>query len=221
MNLPIIFLGPSLQINKAKKIINADFRPPAKKGDFINLNLLSEKREIVLIDGVFLQDYPPTPIEVFQVINNKNFEVYGASSIGALRAVELEKFGMKGIGKIFELFKKNIVNSDDEIAVTFDSDYNLLSEAMIDIRYNIFLGWRKGIIDKETKQIMIKLAKRIYFPFRTYENIIKKSRHLFPSKEKYISRFNEYIVVNRVSLKELDAIRAIKYISSLTKNKNN
>ncbi|MGZ8890478.1 MAG: TfuA-like protein [Nitrososphaeraceae archaeon] len=221
MNLPIIFLGPSLQINKAKKIINADFRPPAKKGDFINLSLLSEKREIVLIDGVFLQEYPPTPIEVFQVINNKNFKVYGASSIGALRAVELEKFGMKGIGKIFELFKKNIVNSDDEIAVTFDSDYNLLSEAMIDIRYNIFLGWRKGIIDKETKQIMIKLAKRIYFPFRTYENIIKKSRHLFPSKEKYISRFNEYIVVNKVSLKELDAIRALKYISSLTKNKDN
>jgi TfuA protein len=221
MNLPIIFLGPSLQINKAKKIIQADFRPPAKKGDFINLSLLSEKREIVLIDGVFLQDYPPTPIEVFQVINNKNFKVYGASSIGALRAVELEKFGMKGIGKIFELFKKNIVNSDDEIAVTFDSDYNLLSEAMIDIRYNIFLGWRKGIIDKETKQIMIKLAKRIYFPFRTYENIIKKSHHLFPSKEKYISRFNEYIVVNRVSLKELDAIRALKYISSLTKNKDN
>lgn len=221
MNLPIIFLGPSLQINKAKKIIHADFRPPAKKGDFINLSLLSEKREIVLIDGVFLQDYPPTPIEVFQVINNKNFKVYGASSIGALRAVELEKFGMKGIGKIFELFKKNIVNSDDEIAVTFDSDYNLLSEAMIDIRYNIFLGWRKGIIDKETKQIMIKLAKRIYFPFRTYENIIKKSRHLFPSKEKYISRFNEYIVVNKVSLKELDAIQALKYISSLTKNKDN
>src|SRR5680860_1730384 len=84
MNLPIIFLGPSLQINKAKKIIHADFRPPAKKGDFINLSLLSEKREIVLIDGVFLQEYPPTPIEVFQVVNNKNFKVYGASSIGCL-----------------------------------------------------------------------------------------------------------------------------------------
>jgi hypothetical protein len=54
MNLPIIFLGPSLNINKAKKIIDADFKPPAKKGDFINLNLLAERRDIVLIDGVFL-----------------------------------------------------------------------------------------------------------------------------------------------------------------------
>ena len=163
MNLPIIFLGPSLEINKAKKIINADYKPPARKGDFINLSLLRDKRDIVLIDGVFLQEYPPTPIEVFQVINNKNFKVYGASSLGALRAVELEKFGMKGIGKIFELFKKNLINSDDEIAVTFDSEYNLLSEAMIDIRYNIFLGWKKGIIDKETKDIMVKLLKEFIF----------------------------------------------------------
>ena len=219
MNLPIIFLGPSLQINKAKKIINAEFKPPARKGDFINLSLLRDKRDIVLIDGVFLQEYPPTPIEVFQVINNKNFKVYGASSIGALRAVELEKFGMKGMGKIFELFKKNLINSDDEIAVTFDSEYNLLSEAMIDIRYNIFLGWKKGIIDKETKDIMVKLAKRIYFPFRSYENIIRKSLHLYPSKEKYISRFTDYIVNNKLSLKELDAIRTLQYISSITKNR--
>ena len=218
MNLPIIFLGPSLEINKAKKIINADFKPPAKKGDFINLSLLRDKRDIVLIDGVFLQEYPPTPIEVFQVVINKNFKVYGASSIGALRAVELEKFGMKGIGKIFELFKKNLINSDDEIAVTFDSEYHLLSEAMIDIRYNIFLCWKKGIIDKETKQIMVNLAKRIYFPFRNYENIIRKSLQLYPSKEKYISRFNDYIVDNKLSLKELDAIRTLEYISSITKN---
>ena len=90
---------------------------------------------------------------------------------------------------------------------------------MIDIRYNIFLAWKKGIIDKETKDIMVKLAKRIYFPFRSYENIIRKSLQLFPSKEKYISRFNDYIVDNKLSLKELDAIRTLEYISSITKNR--
>src|SRR5215204_7478309 len=214
MNLPIIYLGPSLEINKAKKIIDADFKPPAKKGDFINLNLLTERRDIVLIDGVFLQEYPPSPIEVFQVIRKSNFKVYGASSIGALRAVELEKFGMEGIGKIFELYKKDIINSDDEIAVTFDSDYNLISEAMIDIRYNFFLAWKRQIIDKETKQIMIKLAKRIYFPYRSYDNIIEKSLDLFPSRRKFILKFKDYILSNRISLKELDAIRTLKYISS-------
>ena len=215
MNVPIVFLGPSLKLDKARKIINAEFKPPAKKGDFINLSLMSDTRKIVLIDGVFLQDYPPTPIEVFQVIRKSNFKVYGASSIGALRAVELEKFGMEGVGKIFELYKKEIINSDDEIAVTFDSDYNLISEAMIDIRYNIFLAWKLQIIDKETKQIMIKLAKRIYFPYRSYDNIIEKSLDLFPSHRKFILKFKDYILSNRISLKELDAIRVLKYISSL------
>jgi TfuA protein len=216
MNLPIVFLGPSLKLDKAKKIINAEFRPPAKKGDFIKLSFMSETRKVILIDGVFLQDYPPTPIEVFQVISKSNFKVYGSSSIGALRAVELEKFGMEGIGKIFELYKKDIINSDDEIAVTFDSNYNLLSEAMIDIRYNIFLAWKHQIIDKETKQIMTKLAKRIYFPYRSYDNIIEKSLDLFPSKRKFILKFKEYILTNRVSIKESDALKTLKYIFSLT-----
>lgn len=215
MNLPIVFLGPSLKLEKAKNIINADFRPPAKKGDFIKLSLFADNRKVVLIDGVFLQDYPPTPIEVFQVIRKTNFKVYGASSIGALRAVELEKFGMEGIGKIFEFYKKDIINSDDEIAVTFDSDYNLLSEAMIDIRYNIFLAWKRQIIDKETKQIMVKLAKSIYFPFRSYDNIIEKSLDMYSLHKKSILNFKDYISNNRISLKELDALRALTFISSL------
>jgi len=33
MNKPIIFLGPSLRHEEARKIFDADYRPPAKKGD--------------------------------------------------------------------------------------------------------------------------------------------------------------------------------------------
>lgn len=213
MSIPIVFLGPSLSIEKARKIINAEFLPPAKKGDFIKLSLTSEKKIIILIDGVFLQDYPPTPIEVFQVVNKNNFQVYGASSLGALRAVELEKFGMKGYGQVFELFKKNIINSDDEVAVTFDNSYNLLSEAMIDIRYNLFLAFKKGIIDKETKQLITRTAKKIYFPFRSYENIVKKSIELYSDTRDTIEDFHNFVSTQRQSLKELDAMGILKKIA--------
>ena len=213
MSIPIVFLGPSLSIEKARKIINAEFLPPAKKGDFIKLSLTSEKKIIILIDGVFLQDYPPTPIEVFQVVNKNNFQVYGASSLGALRAVELEKFGMKGYGQVFELFKKNIINSDDEVAVTFDNSYNLLSEAMIDIRYNLFLAFKKGIIDKETKQLITRTAKKIYFPFRSYENIVKKSIELYSDRRDTIEDFHNFVSTQRQSLKELDAMGILKKIA--------
>ena len=213
MSIPIVFLGPSLSIEKARKIINAEFLPPAKKGDFIKLSLTSEKKVIILIDGVFLQDYPPTPIEVFQVVNKNNFQVYGASSLGALRAVELEKFGMNGYGRVFELFKKDIINSDDEVAVTFDNSYNLLSEAMIDIRYNLFLAFKKGIIDKETKQLITRTAKKIYFPFRSYENIVKKSIELYSDRRDTIEDFHNFVSTQRQSLKELDAMGILKKIA--------
>jgi len=213
MSIPIVFLGPSLSIEKARKIINAEFLPPAKKGDFIKLSLTSEKKIIILIDGVFLQDYPPTPIEVFQVVNKNNFQVYGASSLGALRAVELEKFGMNGYGRVFELFKKDIINSDDEVAVTFDNSYNLLSEAMIDIRYNLFLAFKKGIIDKETKQLITRTAKKIYFPFRSYENIVKKSIELYSDTRDTIEDFHNFVSTQRQSLKELDAMGILKKIA--------
>ena len=160
---PIVFIGPSLHIEKARKIFNADYRPPAKKGDFLRLmSCINDDDSVIvgLVDGLFLQDYPPTPIEVFQLVVKQNMLVLGAASLGALRAVELEKYGMIGIGKIFELYKKNTIAADDEVAVTFTPEnQQLQSEAMIDIRYNLFIALRKGVIDKNTRRGSSKSRK--------------------------------------------------------------
>jgi hypothetical protein len=220
---PIIFIGPSLSQQKARKILDADYRGPAKKGDllilsasaFINLKDQPNAINFVgLIDGLFLQDYPPTPIEVFQLLSNKNFHVVGGASIGALRAVELEKFGMVGIGKVFELFKSGTTNADDEVAVTFHpgDGVSIQSEAMIDIRFNLFIAHKKNIITKRTKHIIAKTAKSIYFPYRNYSNVIEETRTKFPELSRELDSFSSYINHHRLSLKEIDAIKVIKYI---------
>jgi hypothetical protein len=220
---PIIFVGPSLSLQKARKIFDADYRGPAKKGDLLVLSassLVSLKNQrnainfVGLIDGLFLQDYPPTPIEVFQLLSNKNFRVVGGASIGALRAVELEKFGMVGIGKVFELFKSGITNADDEVAVTFHpgDGVSIQSEAMIDIRFNLFIAQKKNIITKLTKHIIAKTAKSIYFPYRNYSYVIEKTRTKFPELSRELDSFSSYINHHRLSLKEIDAIKVIKYI---------
>ena len=60
---------------------------------------------------------------------------------------------MIGIGKIFELYKKNKIAADDEVAVTFTEEtQHIQSEAMIDIRYNLFIALRKGVIDENAKR---------------------------------------------------------------------
>jgi len=218
MKNAIVFVGPSLDTEKARNVLEADYRPPAKKGDLIRLIMSLDDRETVvgLIDGYFLLDYPPTPIEVYQLIVRHNTIVIGSSSIGALRAVELEKFGMIGIGKVFELFKYGKLDADDEVAVTFSQDlYQLQSEAMVDIRYNLYLSLRKGIIDKETKYAITKVAKNIYFPFRTYQNIVEETIKRFPKLDIKARRFEAYIVDNRKSLKERDALKLIEYIRDM------
>jgi TfuA protein len=218
MKNAIVFVGPSLDTEKARNVLEADYRPPAKKGDLIRLIMSLDDRETVvgLIDGYFLLDYPPTPIEVYQLIVRHNTIVIGSSSIGALRAVELEKFGMIGIGKIFELFKYGKLDADDEVAVTFSQDlYQLQSEAMVDIRYNLYLSLRKGVIDKETKVAITKVAKNIYFPFRTYQNIVEETIKRFPKLDDKARRFEAYIFDNRKSLKERDALKLIEYIRDM------
>jgi hypothetical protein len=220
MSKPIIFIGPSLGPEKARRILDADYRPPAKKGDLLRLAGLETVVNIVgLVDGLFLQDYPPTPIEVYQLAIKKNMVLVGGASLGALRAVELEKFGMVGIGKIFELYKKGKIHADDEVAVTFSEDRQVLqSEAMIDIRFNLFLAQRKKIIDEVTKRTIAKVAKSTYFPYRNYGDIIDQSKKLYPELTSQLEAFRSYIYVYRQSLKERDAIRLIGYIKELSSN---
>lgn len=220
MSKPIIFIGPSLGPEKARRILEADYRPPAKKGDLLRLAGLETVVNIVgLVDGLFLQDYPPTPIEVYQLAIKKNMVLVGGASLGALRAVELEKFGMVGIGKIFELYKRGKIHADDEVAVTFSEDRQVLqSEAMIDIRFNLFLAQRKKIIDEVTKRTIAKVAKSTYFPYRNYGDIIDQSKKLYPELTSQLEAFRSYIYVYRQSLKERDAIRLIRYIKELSSN---
>lgn len=136
----------------------------------------------------------------------------GAASIGALRAVELEKYGMIGIGKIFELYRKNKIAADDEVAVTFtEASQHIQSEAMIDIRYNLFIALRKGVIDENAKRAAVRVAKNMYFPNRNYEDIIDETKRRHPSLSDYLESFRSYISKNRQSLKEQDAIRLVNY----------
>ncbi|MEM2760242.1 MAG: TfuA-like protein [Nitrososphaerales archaeon] len=210
---PVIFLGPSLSVEKAKSILPfADYRPPARKGDFQRL----EKENVQFVgfaDGVFLQDYPPTPIEVYNLIK-KGTMLVGAASLGALRAVELEKFGMRGIGKIFELYKKGVLDSDDEVAVTFsEHDYKLQSEALIDIRYTLYHACKEGIIDRNVKKLLVKNAKNIYFPYRNYDELFARVSGVVDVE--VLETLRKYLKTNRRSLKEEDTVRLIRFIKEL------
>ena len=90
----IVFLGPSLDLSAAEKILPAEYRPPAKRGDL--LAAVADGADIIcLIDGVFHQDCAVAHREILTAVK-KGIKVVGASSMGALRAAEMDTLGMTG-----------------------------------------------------------------------------------------------------------------------------
>ena len=57
--------------------------------------------------------------------------------MGALRAAELHVFGMQGVGRIFEAYRDDSLEDDDEVAVLHapeEAGFLPLSEPMVNIR---------------------------------------------------------------------------------------
>ena len=117
-------------------------------------------------------------------------------------------------------FLKEVLDADDEVAVSFTGYSEYKSDALIDIRYNLFLALKSKIIDEKTKKNILQISKKTYFPYRTYKDIIDKSKMMFPDQKKQIEDFGEYLIKYKKSLKEEDAIKLLMNIKGLNNDSN-
>ena len=84
----------------------------------------SEPQAIGIIDGYFQWAPAVWHKEILWAIQ-QGVHVFGAASMGALRAAELAPFGMRGVGRIFEAYRDGVLpgsgdepfEDDDEVAV--------------------------------------------------------------------------------------------------------
>ena len=106
----VVFLGPSLPREEAAKLLDAEYRAPAQRGD-VYACLGCGVRRILLIDGLFHGVPSVWQRELLAAID-EGIEVLGASSMGALRATELLPYGMQGFGRIFESYRDGVIDGD-------------------------------------------------------------------------------------------------------------
>jgi len=203
----VVFLGPSLSRARAEHILKADFRPPAKRGDLYQA--AKDGAEIIcLIDGVFFQDCSVAHKEVLFALEG-GARVIGASSMGALRASELDIYGMEGIGLIYEAYKSGHLVSDDEVALIFDPfTWEPLSEPLVNIRFNLDLAMQQGTIKTSTRYQLFHYAQSLYFPERTYERMMKEAEGSVPEEE--LQHFREFLAKEKRDFKMEDASQALK-----------
>ena len=202
----IVFLGPSLSHDEAAEILPATYLPPARRGD-IPMAVDEGARLIGLIDGVFFQDCSVGHREIVDAIA-RGVRVVGASSMGALRAAELDTLGMEGVGKVYRLYRDGTLIADDEVALVFDPETGTaLSEPLINIRCTIRKAEEKEIIDRNTAECLVAIAQSIYFPERTWDRVLELAmENVDPAT---LHRFSEFIRDNPVDQKRDDAIAAL------------
>jgi hypothetical protein len=212
MHEVVVFLGPSLEAETAKKILDAEYRPPASRGDVFRA--VEEGAKIIgLIDGVFFQACAVAHREILYALE-AGVKVLGASSMGALRASELDSLGMEGIGKIYELYKQGELVSDDEVALIFEPEsFKPLSEPLVNIRYNLGIAEEKGIINRETKEKILNIARSLYYPERDYERILSVAEGEV-GKEVF-EQLKKFLIEERSDLKREDAVAALKRIKEI------
>ena len=202
----VVFLGPSLPREDAARILAADYRPPARRGDITGA-AREGARIITLIDGVFFQDCSVGHREILAALAG-GARVIGASSMGALRAAELDTLGMEGVGYIYRLYRDGVLTSDDEVALVFDPDSGIaLSEPLINIRCTLAEAERTGVIGHGTRASLLAAARSLYFPDRTWDVILAGAGQGIPAAE--AEGFRAFLREHPVDQKREDAKSAL------------
>lgn len=208
---PVVYTGNSISHRDATKILDADYRPPVRRDDI--KKLIKSCPEIIgIIDGVFFDSAAVAHREIIEALKN-GIIVVGGASMGALRASELDSYGMIGIGKIYKMYKNGILESDDEVAVIFDADTNEpLSIPLINIRMTVESAQMEGIMTMDVASSIIDVARQMFYPDRNYRNIIVESikKRIIESAtgEKLLDFFKK----NAVDVKHEDAVLVLEKI---------
>src|SRR5262249_41220362 len=138
-----LFTGPSLpaaDMEAEFRHVDADVvvRPPIEQGDV--LRLAHRLPDVIgIVDGQFFHAPAVLHREILFALE-RGVRILGAASIGALRAAELDSFGMEGIGEIYRRYRTGIIDSDDEVAVLHGpaaDEFRPLTEALVTIRHNL------------------------------------------------------------------------------------
>ncbi len=180
---PIVFLGPTLPRNDAEQILNALYLPPAAQGSIVRAVREHRPQAIVLIDGAFGKVPAVRHKEILWALA-KGIPMFGAASMGALRAAELASFGMRGHGFIFRWYSVTPLADDDEVAVAMtpsELGAEALSEALINIRLTLRLAERQEIVTRAQGRALADVARSTHFVDRSYQLLIERARAELPS----------------------------------------
>lgn len=211
----VIFAGPSLRPSERPRGgPSIEWRGPAQRGC-----VYQAARQgfsiIGLVDGHFRTAPAVLHKEILWVIR-EGCAVYGAASMGALRAAELHAFGMAGVGTIYEDYVSGRLTRDDEVAIEHgpaELDYFPLSDALVDIRYSLAFAASRGVISHAAETALLDYAASRFYASRRLRDVVTQA-----SSDRSVGHLSadalDWIIRNRCYRKRDDALELLAVINS-------
>jgi hypothetical protein len=141
--------------------------------------------------------------------------VVGGSSMGALRASELDAYGMEGVGKIYRWYRDKVINSDDEVALIFHPEtYRALSEPLVNIRATLGLLHSRSMVTSEERDTLIRAAKDTPFQLRSHMRVVQAGI-AFGLDKNGAARLLKLLDGNRVDQKREDASEVLRKLKEI------
>lgn len=209
----IVYTGTSISTPEAKKILDAEYQPPVRRDDLRSIR--GHVDVIGIIDGVFFDRAAVAHREIIEIMN-KGTVVVGGSSMGALRAAELAPYGMIGVGTIFGWYRDGVIESDDEVAVTFDPDTLApLSVPLVNVRATLEAAVSAGVLTDVVASSLISLTRKMFYPDRSYTGILKLGVEAGILSNEQKEKLSGFIREHEVDVKKQDAVLVLEKVGEI------
>ncbi|MEM6825786.1 MAG: TfuA-like protein [Pseudomonadota bacterium] len=208
----IVAAGPSLRESDRALFPDIRFVDPLAEGDVLRL-LKARPRAIGILDGVFRDQLPVGHKEILWAMS-EGVAVYGAASIGALRAAELHRYGMVAVGEIAEGYISGRLNRDSDVALVHGPaslGYVPLTVPMVEVSATLnALAYADRLIEADVAALSFA-AHELHYSVRTWEAIVSQAR---PSMTGQTEKLSETLSGSHVELKRLDGLALLHRLQS-------
>jgi hypothetical protein len=206
----LMFAGPTLHRARAiapnLSLDGVTVVPPVQRGVLPHL----WKRPpgvLVIVDGLFHQTLSVGHAEL-RTTMNVGWQVWGLSSMGAIRAREMQHMGMHGFGRVFGLYCQQDVDfRDDEVTMLHGSEppYREMSEPLCHLRLGLDEVVARDVIDRGTADEILHELSTMWYGDRTLAWFEMRLRARAPAKRAEIEEIVRGFDRHRIKAHDLIA----------------
>ncbi len=216
--MKVLFAGPSLHgtdwsAARPRELETVECRGPAAQGDIARA-VVEGATVIGLVDGRYEDIAAVWHKEILYALS-EGVQVFGAASMGALRAAECADFGMIGVGAVFDRYRSGALEDDAAVAQLHAPEelaYLPLTEALVNVEATIERFRKLQAVSESEAARLDAAARALFFKERTYPRIFAEAGLSEGERGK---RLTQLIKRCRVDQKRDDALVLFTYLACL------